>query len=173
MKYILILGLLLVVGGGFLCFDNPLLVKWFFGEAFYLGKPQKIKVKLNGSLSDHFEVYAKKYKSNASNIHSSRAFFLIRKKEVEYKPGGFRVIIIDTAQRIVFLTSDSKRNIHKSLGCLWQSLTSHNILVDVRDNMKGLNFEPDFRHFEHSYFFNLPKNPTESNMGIDKYEIIF
>jgi hypothetical protein len=173
MKYILIPGLMLVVVAGFLCFDNPLLVKWFFGEAFYLGKPQKIQVKCNGNLSTKFEVYIKKYKGINSNNDSSITYFLIKKRDLESDKNDFRVIIIDTAQRAVFLTSDSNNDIVKWIGCLWQSETSHNILVDVRDDMKGLNFEPDFRQLNNTYSFNLPKIATESNMGIDKYEIIF
>jgi hypothetical protein len=173
MKYILVTGLILGALAGILCLTNPLLAKWLIGEAFYLGKPQKIQVKYNGNLSNKFEVYLKKYNVTNSKNDLSKTYFLIKRKDVESKKDDFRVIIIDTAQRTVFLTSDSNKDIVKWFGCLWQSETSHNSLVDVRNDIKGLNFDPDFRYLNQTYSFNLPQKSTIIILEVEKYEIIF
>jgi hypothetical protein len=173
MKYILAISLILGLFAVILCWNNPLVVKWLFGEAFYLGKPKNIQINHNGVLSNKFEVYRKIYNTSQSSIDLEKAYFLIKRKKWHSVEDGIKVFIVDTSQRTIFLTSDSNIDFVKRFGRLWQSKASHNVLIDIRDDVKGINFEPDLIYSNSSYYFNLPSKLKGNNTCIDKFEIIF
>lgn len=132
---------------------HPILRKWFFGQARFIGNPISANVYTNEQKNDSVKVYLghAKYADGKSG-----RYFLIRLPE-SYQSSRLQYFIIDTTRLWVARASCVAIDCYDSInGWLFESEIAWRY-VDFKDDMKGFDYDPELSVKDNQMKIYMPK----------------
>jgi hypothetical protein len=147
LKIVLGLLVLFAVAVGLTSINHPIILKWVTGSARHFGKPIPATVYINGQVNDRIKVF---YTDEANNYLLSL---------IEYDSSGvLKFLHINLTEKWIGSPVGMSENDYDLIaGHLFLSETGEQF-SPFQDDMKGLNFDPQFSSTARQIKFNMPPN---------------
>ncbi len=144
--------------------QHPIIFKWLSGTARFIGKPINAKVYINAIQNTDTRVYSVDTRWDASETTDYLVHFSVADSTFPIK---FLSVFRDRSL-IGLPSAAGKRDYDIIGGYLLQSETGSKF-SDLRDDMKGLDFDPELNFTEKSIHFKIPA--TCNHTGFDSVRI--
>ena len=134
---------------GITSMNNPIILKWTFGSARFIGKPIKVDSYVNGKLNEKIKVFhIDKYWNN-----EPADYYILNSPEFHKRIEFFSVNKID--KYVGCPSSTNERDYDIIFGFLFQSEVGSKF-TPIQNDIKGLNFNPNLEMNENEIILNLP-----------------
>lgn len=143
---------------------HPIFFKWLSGTARYIGKPIKVDVYLNDSLNESISVF----KVDSYWDGTATTYYLLHFANISQASRVKFLSVLKDRSAIGLPAAIEKRDYDYIGGYLFQSETGSKF-SDLRDDMKGLDFDPELNFSEKSIHFKIPA--TGNHTGFDSVRI--
>ena len=149
-KIVFGLLILLAVAVGLTSINHPIILKWVTGSARHFGKSIPATVYTNGQVNDHIKVF---YSDEGNN-------YLLSLAEHD-SLGMFQFFNINLNEKWIGRPIGMSKNDYDFIGGhLFQSKTGGHF-TPFQDELKGVNFDPQFSVADKEIKFNLPPNTLQ------------
>ncbi|TPG34002.1 hypothetical protein [Flavobacterium pectinovorum] len=139
MKKVLLIAAVFVIL--ILIFMNSILGKFLTGTARIIGKEIKSEIYIDGKREDKAKLFISKSNFEGNETRDYLILYLRDVKKIKEYP----VLVIDRKYNDVMIPNASKNDYNLVFNYLFQSDSGANVMVFVKDDVKGLGFEPDLR----------------------------
>jgi hypothetical protein len=133
---------------------HPIVLKWLSGTARIIGKPINATVYTDGHPNNDIKVYQCEYNWDGKKTKHDNYYLLSLK---EFDPSWrLNFINVDTNVKKVGTSICTANSCYDFVeGVLFQDQTG-SLFVDFKDNLKGLDFDPNLAFHGNEIKFNIP-----------------
>jgi hypothetical protein len=141
MKKLLLIFVSFFILISFPLFFKPILIKLFTGTARVIGREAKSEIYINGKKELEAKLFISKSNFEGNETRDYLILYLRNVKDYDTLP----VFIIDKKYQNVMIPNASKADYDIIFKNLFQSDSGSNVMVSLKDNIKGLGFDPDLK----------------------------